>query len=140
MGRCRFLLSSVLFAAPVFGRAIGQSPTVSPFQVRYAAAGIASLQMVQDKYATDYIQSGYTLGDITIRYRAEGTVPWSEISAANRDTEAQGGAATYTINRQQPTLAGGATVSASVRSPAVRALNAATEPSNSHDIDRKSVV
>ncbi len=134
MVRRRLLLFSAIVTAQMFSRAIGQSPSNSPFQVRYAPSGIASLQKVQDNYATDYIQSGYTLGDIRIRYRAEGTNPWNEISAASRDTAAQANAATYTINRLQPTLAGSATVSASLRGPGVRVLNAALEPSNSHDI------
>jgi hypothetical protein len=134
MDRRRLLNCGALLAVAVFGHAVGQAPSNSPFQVKYTASGVSSLQRVRDKYATDYIQSGHTLGDITIRYRAEGMEPWSEISAASRDGAAQGSAATYTINRLQPTLAGGATVSASVRGVGARVLNAGFEPSNSHDI------
>lgn len=130
----RFLHLIAFLMASVSATAIGQSSSASPFQVRYAASGVSSLQRVQDKYATDYIQAGHTLGDVSIRYRAEGTIPWSQISAASRDARAQSSAATYTINRLQPTLAGGASVSASVRGPALRVLNVAFEPSTSHDI------
>ncbi|HEY4378827.1 MAG TPA: DUF5695 domain-containing protein, partial [Acidobacteriaceae bacterium] len=113
---------------------VGQAPSPFPFQVRYAASGIASLQRVQDKYATDYIQSGHALGDVTIRYRAEGASTWSEISAASRETGAQGPAATYRIARLQPTLAGSARVSASVPGPGARVLTADFEPTTSGDI------
>ena len=114
--------------------ATGQSPSTSPFQVQYTASGISSLQKVQDKYATDYIQSGVALGDVFIRYRGESADSWNEISAASRDPSAQGAGAAYTINRLQPTLAGGARASASVRSPLARLLNSAFEPSTSRDI------
>src|ERR1700735_4456045 len=114
--------------------AIAQSPSTSPFQVKYTASGISSLQKVQDKYATDYIQSGLALGDVSIRYRAEGAGQWNEISAASRDPRARGAVAAYSICRLQPTLAGAAHVSASVRGPGVRLLNAPFEPSTSHDI------
>jgi hypothetical protein len=103
--------------------AIAQSASTSPFQVQYTASGISSLQKVQDKYATDYIQSGLALGDVSIRYRAEGAGQWNEISAASRDPRVRGAVAAYSICRLQPTLAGAAHVSASVRSPGVRVVN-----------------
>ena len=138
MDRRRFLQCGALLVLPVFGRVVCQTPSNSPFQVKYTSTGVSSLQRVQDKYATDYIQSGHALGDITIRYRTEGTGPWNEISAASRDlgveSSAQEAAATYTISRVQPTLVGGARVSASVSGPGVRVLSAAFEPSTSHDI------
>jgi hypothetical protein len=114
----------------VHGFAMGQSPVASPFQVKYTSDGVVSLQKTQDKYATDYIQSGHALGDVAIRYRAEGAAAWSEVSAASR----KGDAGPYTISRLQPTLAGGAHVSASVRGPGARVLNAAFQPSTSRDI------
>ena len=138
MDRRRFLQCGALLVLPVFGRVVCQTPSNSPFQVKYTSTGVSSLQRVQDKYATDYIQSGHALGDITIRYRTEGTGPWNEISAASRDLgvegSAQEAAAAYTISRVQPTLVGGARVSASVSGPGVRVLSAAFEPSTSHDI------
>jgi hypothetical protein len=120
--------------------AIAQSPSTSPFQVQYTASGISSLQKVQDKYATDYIQSGLALGDVSIRYRAEGAGQWNEISAASRDPRARGAVAAYSICRLQPTLAGAAHVSASVRGPGVRLLNAAFEPSTSHTISAQPAI
>jgi hypothetical protein len=128
-------VSALLLVLLVSAQAvIAQSPSTSPFQVQYTASGISSLQKVQDKYATDYIQSGLALGDISIRYRAEGAGQWNEISAASRDPRVRGAVAAYSICRLQPTLAGAAHVSASVRSPGVRVVNAAFEPSTSHDI------
>lgn len=136
--RLRNVLHSIVWVSTLplvsVPAAIGQSPSISPFQVPYTASGISSLQKVQDKYATDYIQSGQALGDISIRYRAEGTDQWNEISAASCDARTEGAGASYTINRLQPTLAGSARVSASVRGPGARVLNATFEPSTSHDI------
>ncbi len=134
MNRHRFLLLSALWMATAVFSAVGQTPSNSSFEMKYRTSGISSLQRAEDKYETDYIQSGYTLGDITIRYRAGGTGAWSEISAAARDRNARGGTETYTINRLQPTLAASANVSASVRGLGARVLNAAFEPSISHDI------
>jgi hypothetical protein len=131
MNTRRFFELYTILAAPLL--AVSQSGSTSPFQLKYTSDGIASLQRVQDKYATDYIQSGHALGDLSIRYRAEGADTWSEVSAASRDAD-EHGAASYRIERLQPTLAGSATVSASVRGPGARVLNAAFEPSTSSDI------
>jgi hypothetical protein len=128
MSRTCFFRLCAFLAVPLC--ALGQSPSASPFQLKFTTDGISSLQKVQDKYATDYIQSGHALGDVSIRYRAEGTDAWSEVSAASR----QGNTGPYTISRLQPTLAGGAHVSASVRGPGARVVSAAFEPSTSHDI------
>ncbi|HXE06763.1 MAG TPA: DUF5695 domain-containing protein [Acidobacteriaceae bacterium] len=111
-----------------------QAPAASPFKVEYSASGISSLKRVQDKYDTDYIQSGHALGDLFIRYRPQGTSSWNEISAATRTRGESAGAATYTIDRLAPTLAGSAQASASVRGPGTRALSAAFDPSSSSDI------
>ena len=112
----------------------GQSRVDSPFQLKYGESGMTSLRKLQDKYATDYIQSGHALGDITIRYRAEGAAAWNEISAASREPGMQGAAVSYRINRLQPTLAGRARMSASVAGPGARVLTADFEPSTSGDI------
>ena len=136
--RVHYVLHSIAWvsALPLFcmRTANPQTPSSSPFQVLYSTSGISSLQKAQDKYGTDYIQSGQTLGDVSIRYRAEGESRWNEISAASRDSGATRAGASYTINRLQPTLAGEAQVTASVRGPGARVLNAAFEPSTSHDI------
>lgn len=133
MKQHRFFLLCVLLPIPVVMPALSQVPG-SPFQVQYSDSGISSLQRVEDKYATDYIQSGYALGDIRIRYREPGSGPWNELSAASRDTHAPESAPAYTIGRLTPTLAASAKVSASVRGFGVRVLNSAFEPSTSHDI------
>ena len=127
------LCALLMFANPA-SVLFGQSASSSPFQARYTASGLASLQRVQDKYATDYIQSGHALGDVTIRYRAAGATEWNEISAASRDAGTQAAGASYRIARLQPTLAGGARVSASVAGPGARMLNADFEPTTSADI------
>src|SRR5437899_1742997 len=77
MNRLQSFQLCTLLAVPMF--AAGQSQSASPFQVKYTADGISSLQKVQDKYATDYIQSGHALGDVSIRYRAEGADDWNDV-------------------------------------------------------------
>jgi len=125
------LLVVVVLAGSVSLRAQEQS---SPFQIKYSDSGISSLRKVEDKYATDYIQSGHALGDINIRYRPEGAGQWKQISAAHRDPDATGATAAYSLNAVKPTLAGMAHVSASVAGPGVRVLTAAFDATRSAEL------
>src|SRR5438445_512704 len=67
------LLSSTFFFAPL---ASAQSLRNSQFQVAYSPSGVTSLKHVQDKYDTDYVAAGRTLGDLLIRYRSVGAKDW----------------------------------------------------------------
>ena len=135
MDRRRLLLFSAIFDGPSLvprHRPIAVQLSVSG---AYAASGIASLQKVQDKYATDYIQSGYSAWrhphPLPCRgHRTPGTK--SPPRAGNKERSAPLRHTRSTV--YSPPSAGSAIVSASVRGPGVRVLNAAFEPSNSHDI------
>ena len=52
----------------------------SVFNIRYSEQGITSLTRINDKYDTEYIASGSTLGGLIIRYRTSGQSEWQEIS------------------------------------------------------------
>ena len=114
--------------------AVAQSLQNSQFQLAYTPSGVTSLKHVQDKYDTDYIASGRTLGDLLIRYRATGSKKWKKASAALQGAAAAANQeeVSYTIGELVPTLASLARTSASVRAP-VFALNDQLLPRNSHD-------
>lgn len=121
------------FAVVLMTVAGASAQEIPAFQLQYGPSGIGSLQKPQDKYATDYIQSGHALGDVTIRYRALNEGAWKEVSAPSRVAAVQGGA-TYSLQHAQSTLASGAAVTASVRGPATRVVNTPFEPHASADI------
>ena len=123
----------VVLAVTLMALAAAGAQDTPVFQVQYGPSGISSLQKPQDRYATDYIQSGHALGDVTIRYRTQNGAAWREVSAASWMVGTQGGA-TYSLQHAQPTLSGGAVVTASVRGPATRVVNTPFEPRTSSDI------
>ena len=132
----RFPFAFVLLAAfslPTL--ASPQSLQNSEFHVTYSFSGVTSLKRVQDKYDTDYIARGRTLGDVLIRYRSEGEKEWRKASAALLDPKNSSSerTVTFSIGELVPTLASLARPSASVRSPAVFALNDQLLPENSQD-------
>lgn len=112
-----------------------QSLRNSRFQIESSPAGLTSLKHTQDKYDTDYIASGRTLGDVLIRYRSVGEKDWKKASAATPDSEntSRNGTAFFTIGDLAPTIASSARPSASTSSPAVMALNDRVLPRNSND-------
>src|SRR5437870_737252 len=125
------LLSSTFFFAPL---ASAQSLRNSQFQVAYSPSGVTSLKHVQDKYDTDYVAAGRTLGDLLIRYRSVGAKDWRNASAATLDTNSpQQDSVGFNVGEVLPTIATSARASSSVRSPAVFALNDLLLPENSHD-------
>lgn len=99
-------------------------------------SGIASLKRVQDKYDTDYIASGRSLGNVLIRYRTLGEHDWKQASAVRMNGDHQPGDSevTYTIGTSIPTIATSSRATASVPSPAVFALNDQIVPRTSHDM------
>src|SRR5438046_1648681 len=112
-----------------------QSLQGSQFRLSYSSSGITSLKRVQDKYDTDYIARGRAIGDVLLRYRAPGAKDWRRISGAMPDSASgnQPDAASFVIGEVVPTLASLAKPSASVRSPAIQAVNADLLPENSRD-------
>jgi hypothetical protein len=107
------------------------------FHVRYSASGITSVTHVHDKYDTEYISAGETLGDILIRFRAHGEKTWNQASAATLDKSSgtDQPTASFTIGVQIPTIATSSKASASVRFPGVFALNDQRVPKSSHDTE-----
>src|SRR5947207_12038882 len=57
-------------AFPLGPSILAQSLQNAQFQLAYSPSGITSLKHVQDKYDTDYIAGGRTVGEVIIRYRA----------------------------------------------------------------------
>jgi len=130
------------FPALLFSAALSFAPSIAAqslqdtqFQLVYSPSGITSLKHVHDKYDTDYIADGRTVGDVLVRYRAVGEKDWRKASAAVLNTSAspypQG--VSFTIGQVVPTLASLARPSASARGP-VFALNDQLLPRNSHDV------
>lgn len=126
-----FLSAVSFFAADAYP----QSLSDSQFQLNYSSWGVTSLKRIQDKYDTDYIARGRTLGDLLIRYRGAGEKEWKKAGATLSDSQnpSSGQGASFTIGELVPTLASIARPSASVRSQALLALNEQPLPVNSHD-------
>ena len=84
-----------------------QSLQNSQFQLAYSPSGLTSLKHVQDKYDTDYIAGGRTVGDVLIRYRATGEKTWKKASAAvlNTSVSANPKEVSFKIGELVPTLA-----------------------------------
>jgi hypothetical protein len=129
-----WLLSVAIPLAPL---ASAQSLHNTEFQCNFSSSGVTSLKHVQDKYDTDYIARGRTLGDLLIRYRSAGETAWKKASAAVRDPgdPSSEQTASFTIGELVPTLASLARASASVRSQGLLALSDELLPENSHDTD-----
>jgi len=117
-----------------------QSLANDQFQVGYSDAGITSLKRTNDKYPTDYIGAGRTLGDVVIRYRAAGEKEWKGASTAMISGDAGKGSAddksvSYTIGVEEPTIASTSRASASVAGRGgfgTMALRNSATPENSH--------
>jgi hypothetical protein len=107
------------------------------FRVHYSTSGVTSVRHVHDKYDTEYISAGETLGDLLIRYRSHGEKTWKQASAATLDksSETDERAASYTIGVVVLTIATSSKASASVRFPGVLALNDQRVPNSSHDAE-----
>lgn len=131
----RWFPALLFFAVLSFAPSIAaQSLQDTQFQLVYSPSGITSLKHVHDKYDTDYIADGYTVGDVLVRYRALGEKDWRKASAAVLNTSAPANpqGVSFTIGQLVPTLASLARPSASTRGP-VFALNDQLLPRNSHD-------
>jgi hypothetical protein len=83
------LLTPALIAAMTVGlqaaTAARQTLSSAQFQIGYSPSGITSIKRTHDRYDTDYIAPGRTLGDVVIRYRAQGEQEWKSPSAATFD-------------------------------------------------------
>jgi hypothetical protein len=139
----RFRLAWPLSLAISFSpHASAQSLNNTEFQLDYSSSGVTSLKHVHDRYDTDYIARGRSLGDLLIRYRYRGEREWKKASGAvlNPNEPASSQAVHFTIGELVPTLASLARPSASVRSQGLFALSDELLPVNSHDTDRPRFV
>lgn len=116
-------------------QAQAQSLTNDQFQIAYSSAGVTSVKHTNDSYPTNYIGAGRTLGDVVIRYRAQGEKDWKSASSATIVGGAGDSSVSYAIGAEEPTIAGTSRASASVRGFGVMALRGSSEPENSHSTD-----
>ena len=133
--RSSFLFLTVFSLAPL---ASAQSLQNTEFHLDYSSSGVTSLKRVHDKYDTDYIARGRTLGDLLIRYRSVGEKELEEGvcgSSQPRDSPSSDHAVTFTIGELVPTLASLARPSASIRAQTLFALSDDLQPQNSRDDD-----
>jgi len=131
--------------AALFALMIGCSQTVAgaagvlsnaQFRIGYSISGITSIMRVQDRYDTDYIAPGRTLGSVVVRYRPRGKQEWENASTAMMDGTAPASNSTlsFTIGMPVPTVATSSRASASVRSWEVLALNDQVQPKTSREM------
>jgi hypothetical protein len=131
------LLAAILTAGSQRIAVAQQTLADDQFQLRYSTSGVSSVKHVHDKYDTEYIAAGETLGDLLIRYRARGEKAWKSASVATLDKSSgtATSAANYTIGVVAPTIATSSKASASVRFPGLFALNDQRAPNSSHDTE-----
>jgi hypothetical protein len=105
------------------------------FQVSASKSGIASLRRAHDKYDTEYIAPGRTLGDLVISYRQVGQKEWKRASAAVIEGAPAAGQAAihYMVGELVPTIAASSKPSASVEPWEGWALKDQIEPANSDE-------
>ncbi len=134
--RLRFALFLLLIWS-LIPIAHAQSLSNSEFQVTYSSSGLTSLKRIHDKYDTDYIARGRTLGGLLIRYRSAGEKDWKKASAAilDKDGPSSDHEVAFSIGELVPTLASLARPSASIRAQTLFALSDDLQPKNSRDDD-----
>jgi hypothetical protein len=127
----------ICLALSLSPQGFSQSLDSADFQINYSSAGVTSLKHVHDKYDTDYIARGRTLGDLLIRYRPAGEKEWKKMSAAfiKPGVPSSQQAVVFQIGELVPTLASLARASASIRSQGLFALSDELVPENSHDTE-----
>src|ERR1700689_4000555 len=104
-------------------------------QVSASKSGIASVRRAHDKYDTEYIAPGRSLGDLVIRYRPVGQKEWKRASAAVMEGAPAAGQTTihYVVGEPVPTIATASKPSASVEPWEGWALQDQIEPATSHE-------
>src|ERR1043165_5547352 len=72
----RVIMIGIIALATLPTPAFTQILSNSAFNIRYGAGGITSLKRVNDKYDTEYLSVGGTLGNIVIQYRTSTNNGW----------------------------------------------------------------
>lgn len=83
--RYPILVSLWLSAAALWGQ---ESRPASQFQVKFDMAGITSLRFAGDKFDTDYIAQGESLGHVRVRYKL-GDSDWRQFSTTDSGNKVQ---------------------------------------------------
>jgi hypothetical protein len=128
----RHLVLTVLCLQAVFST--GQQISNDQFNLTFSQVGLSSVKHPHDTYDTDYIAPGRSLGDVLVRYRANGDGDWREASSATAPI-ASAETLSYTVGRAVPTLATSSKASASNGQWSLQALNDQIEPRNAGDTD-----
>ncbi len=95
--------------------AVSQTLTNNAFNIRYGSGGITSLKRVNDKYDTEYLSVGGSLGNLVIQYRTSTNSGWTTAREVGpgATAPADGNTINYSIGTLLPTLPQLSTVSAS---------------------------
>jgi hypothetical protein len=132
----RILVLLAIVTALLLDVCVGQTTLKNEqFQVAGSDFGIASIKRVHDKFDTEYIAPGRSLGDVVVRYRQMGQKEWKRASASVIAGAPAVGQKTihYTVGEPVPTIATESKPSASVEPWEVWALRDQIEPANSHE-------
>src|SRR5262245_32093075 len=105
------LIALALFPVQVDGQTLSNNA----FNIQYSARGITSLKRANDKYDTDYLSAGGSLGNIVIQYRTSTNNGWTTAREVGPSAAAStsGNAISYSIGTLLPTLPQLSTVSTS---------------------------
>ena len=97
------------------GLAVSETLSNNAFNIQYGAGGITSLKRVNDKFDTEYLSPGGSLGNIVIQYRTSTNSDWTTAREVGPAATASAGGNTinYSIGTLLPTLPQLSTVSAS---------------------------
>jgi hypothetical protein len=102
------------------------------FEIECTPTGIGSLKQVGDKYDTNYVVRGNTLGGLVVRYRREAEKEWKKLSVAERKSRGRA-CVTYTIRPSTEPFLASATVSVSNGRGYTKALTDQVVPTGSDD-------
>src|SRR5215471_6852985 len=73
---CRAIVGIIALLTMLPGLAVSQTLSNNVFKMQYGAAGITSLKRAEDKYDTEYLSAGGSLGNIVIQYRTSTNSGW----------------------------------------------------------------
>lgn len=137
VGSKQFFHRIFILAVLGFGAAYAtaaQDLSDDQFKLSYSGAGLTSVKRAGDIYDTDYISPGRTLGDVLLRYRAQGETSWNEaVGGTDAIPENSTRRITYRIGRRVATIATNSTATSSLGPWGLTALNDQIDPKNSAD-------
>ncbi len=130
-----FLLGGCLVFIAIAGASLpAQTLANSVFQISYSSRGVTAIRCPHDRYDTNYVAPGNTVGDITIRYRPVRASSW-ELASSAYDATGSDQRVQYRIGRAIPTVATASRARSSAASWGLQALNDQVEPKDSADLE-----